>query len=211
MGRLDPDLMYDIVMDWDWGNSESPDIYHDPETRKNSISYRGNLARLTEELLNQGDKQRAKEILDLAMEKMPFGYFGYYVFLEPYVQGYYQVDERDKARELYKGIVKKYQESLNYYSHLPVEEQYQYASEIVSDVQRYRSLLDIVVRYDTKDFGMPETQTFNEYLERFSNLYGGARPTQPTEQELQDQQPIRDAAPEIPVDSAIMELDTAFQ
>lgn len=211
MGRLDPDLMYDIVMDWDWGNSESPDIYHDPETRKNSISYRGNLARLTEELLKQGDKQRAKEILDLAMEKMPFGYFGYYVFLEPYVQGYYQVDERDKARELYKGIVKKYQESLNYYSHLPVEEQYQYASEIVSDVQRYRSLLDIVVRYDTKDFGMPETQTFNEYLERFSNLYGGARPTQPTEQELQDQQPIRDAAPEIPVDSAIMELDTAFQ
>src|SRR5690606_6142623 len=42
MGRIDSDLMYDIVQKWAWGNSGSPDIYHDPETRKNSISYRSN-------------------------------------------------------------------------------------------------------------------------------------------------------------------------
>ena len=33
MGRVDSDLMYDIVKKWSWGNSESTDIYHDPETR----------------------------------------------------------------------------------------------------------------------------------------------------------------------------------
>ena len=46
MGQIDSDRMYNIIMKWDWGNSESPKIYHDPETRKNSISYRANLARL---------------------------------------------------------------------------------------------------------------------------------------------------------------------
>ena len=40
MGRVDSDLMYDIVKKWSWGNSESTEIYHDPETRKNSISFR---------------------------------------------------------------------------------------------------------------------------------------------------------------------------
>ena len=34
MGRVDSDLMYEKVKYWDWGNSGSPNIYHDPETRK---------------------------------------------------------------------------------------------------------------------------------------------------------------------------------
>ena len=46
MGRVDSDLMYEKVKKWDWGNSGSPDIYHDTETRKNSITYRGNLAQI---------------------------------------------------------------------------------------------------------------------------------------------------------------------
>src|SRR5690606_13897081 len=160
-------------------------------------------------LLEEGDKERAEEILDQAMEKMPFGYFGYYVFLEPYIQGYYQVGDVEKARKLYKDVAKKYQESLNYYSHLPVEEQYQYASEIVSDVQRYRSLLDIVVQFDSQDIGMPETQTFNRYLDRFSNFYGSAPdPTAPVEEELQSQQPsMENSAPEIQIDSSIINQD----
>ena len=34
MGRIDADRMYTIVQQWEWGNGNSPDIYHDPETRK---------------------------------------------------------------------------------------------------------------------------------------------------------------------------------
>ncbi|MEH6703378.1 MAG: DUF2723 domain-containing protein [Galbibacter orientalis] len=204
MGRIDEDLMYNIVMDWEWGNSESPDIYHDPETRKNSISYRGNLARLTGKLINTGKEEKAKDVLDLAMEKMPFGYFGYYVFLEPYVEGYYKVGEKEKARALYKEVAKKYQESLNYYSNLPIDTQYSYASDIVSDIERYRSLLDIVVANDDKEFGLPETTTFNEYLERFSHFYrrpGNASPT-----EMPEGEPVIDGnAIPANMDSAVIE------
>src|SRR5690606_27729757 len=70
MGHIDTDKMYDIVMKWDWGNSESTDIYHDPETRKNSITYRTNLARLMEKLIEEGKKDKAKDIVNLAMTKM---------------------------------------------------------------------------------------------------------------------------------------------
>ena len=35
LGRIDSELMYGIVKQWSWGNSNDENIYHDPETRKN--------------------------------------------------------------------------------------------------------------------------------------------------------------------------------
>ena len=91
MGRLDSDLMYDIVMEWSWGNSESSSIYHDPETRKNSISFRSNMARLAEKLIDEGKNKKAKEVLDLAVQKMPLDYFGYYSLVVPMIDTYYRL------------------------------------------------------------------------------------------------------------------------
>lgn len=170
MGRIDSDLMYDIVMKWDWGNAESPNIYHDPETRRNSISYRGNLARLMETLLAEGKTEKARNIIHLAMEKMPFGYFGYYVFLEPFIEGYYKVDEPEKARELYKQVAKKYQENLTYYTSLYIDRQYQKGSDIVSDLERYRGLVEILSEHDPALYSK-EKETFNEYIKKFSHFY----------------------------------------
>jgi len=181
MGRIDGDLMYSIVKEWDWGNSNSPDIYHDPETRKNSINYRGNLARLVEQLLNEDKKEKAKEILDLAMEKMPFGYFGYYVFLEPYVDGYYKVGEKEKARDLYYKLAKKYQENLEYYSSLDIMKQRTLGSEIITDIERYRSLIDIVVVNGDKDVAVDEASKFNQYLELFPHFYREPQPEETVE------------------------------
>jgi hypothetical protein len=38
MGQIDSEKMYTNVMKWDWGNSDSNKIYHDPETRRESIT-----------------------------------------------------------------------------------------------------------------------------------------------------------------------------
>ncbi|NER12690.1 DUF2723 domain-containing protein [Leptobacterium flavescens] len=171
MGRIDADLMYDVVMKWKWGNSGDPNIYHDPETRKNSISYRSNMARLVEELIKEGKNKKAEDILDLAMEKMPVDNFGYYVFLEPYVEGYYKVGQKEKAREIYKDVAEKYQESLNYYSQLDLDKQYDHVSDIITDVERYRGLLDIVIANDDETFGRDQVEKFNTYLKQFSHFY----------------------------------------
>ena len=172
MGRVDTDLMYEKVMSWDWGNSGDPHIYHDVETRKNGITYRGNLARLMEQLINEDQPEKAEKIADLAMEKMPVDYFGYYTLLEPYISAYYEIGEIEKARKLYKEVTKKYQESLTYYSGLTVANQTRYLDEIVTDIERYRSLVDIVVVYNDKDFAMEETEKFNNFLQLFKHFMG---------------------------------------
>ena len=170
MGRIDSELMYNKVMTWDWGNSGSPDIYHDVETRKNGITYRGNLARLIEQLINEDKNEQAEKIADLAMEKMPVDDFGYYTLLEPYISAYYEIKNIEKGRKLYLDVSKKYQESLKYYSELPEDTQEKYISEIVTDIERYRSLVDILVIYNDKDFALEETVKFNNYLELFKHF-----------------------------------------
>jgi tetratricopeptide (TPR) repeat protein len=171
MGRIDTEKMYDIVMKWDWGNSGSPDIYHDTETRRNGITYRSNLARLAEALLNEGKKEKAENVLDLAMEKMPVKYFEYYSLLEPYVLGFYEVGAPEKAREVYHSVVKIYQEKLQYYSGLKVNRQYPIADEIISTMERYRSLVDIAIVMDEESFAREEAQKFNDYIRLFRHFY----------------------------------------
>ena len=172
MGRVDTELMYDKVMSWNWGNSESPHIYHDVETRKNGITYRGNLARLIEQLINEGQPEKAEKIADLAMKQMPVDYYGYYTLLEPYISAYYEVGKIEKARKVYKDVTKKYQESLTYYSRLTIENQTRYLDEIVTDIERYRSLVDIVVVYNDKDYAIKETEKFNNFLQLFKHFMG---------------------------------------
>ncbi|SFW68854.1 Protein of unknown function [Sinomicrobium oceani] len=171
MGRIDSDLMYSIVQKWAWGNSGSGDIYHDPETRKNSISYRSNLARLTQALLEEGQEGKAKEIIDLVMEKFPFEYYGYYVFLEPFVDGYYKTGQTEKARELFLKIAEKYQENLSYY--LSSGKAFTSQDNVIYDIQRYRSVLDVVVDNDEESFGKKQTDTFNSFLDRLEKSYNG--------------------------------------
>ena len=170
MGKINSDKMYDIVMKWDWGNSELASVYHDPETRKNSISYRSNLARLMEQLVNEGKLDKAKKVIDLAMYKMPVELFGYYSLVDPFAGGYYAVGEKAKARKLLDQLMTKYKENLSYYKGLPASEQNDIAIDIVTDIERYRALL--MVMKDRGDLGYynqnkPTFNSYNSFFKRF--------------------------------------------
>jgi hypothetical protein len=163
MGRVDPDLMYNMVKEWNWGGS-GEDIYHDIETRRNGITYRGNLARLIEALINEDKLKEAEEIADIAMEKMPVDKFGYHSLLEPYISAYYEVGNTEKGRALYKDVAKVYQENLVYYGGLDEYDQIRLIDDIYLDIQRYRALVDLLVIYNDKEFALEETKKFNSYL-----------------------------------------------
>jgi len=167
MGQIDADKMYDIVMKWDWGNSESPKIYHDPETRKNSISYRTNLSRLTEQLIKDGKIDKAKKVLDLGMTKMPVEFYGYYTMLDPFASGYYKVGEPEKARKLLTQVTKKYQENIRYYSTLKASQQNDLYIDIISDIERYRSLLHVMKDNNDDAFYEKNRETFNSFNKMF--------------------------------------------
>jgi hypothetical protein len=194
MGRIDTEKMYNIAKNWYWGNMGSPDIYHDPETRKNSITYRSNLARLIESLLNEDKTEKAKEILDLVMEKLPVDFYGYYTLLEPYISGYFEVGEPEKAKQLWVDVATKYQENLSYYSGWDMDRQFKYADEIITDMERYRALVDLLFVHGEQKFAREKAEEFNTYLKLFPGFYDN--------EEKIDEQPL------LPSDTA---LDNEFK
>ena len=170
MGQIDADKMYNIVMKWDWGNSGKSIIYHDPETRKNSISYRTNLARLMEALIMEGKMDKAEKVIDLAMEKMPIQYFEYYSMLEPFAIGYYEVGKKEKARAIISEVIKKYQENLRFYSGWKPSEQNFGAMDIVTDIEMYRDLIKVAESAEDLEFYNKEKVKFNNFNKMFERF-----------------------------------------
>lgn len=171
MGRIDSDKMYDIVMGWDWGNSGNPDVYHDTETRRNGITYRSNLARLAETLMNEGQDKKAEDILDLAMEKMPVELFDYYSLVEPFVLGYYQIEKPEKARKVYEAVTGKHQEFIAYYGGLNIDRQGELIEDIYSKMNQYESLVEITYAFDTPEYYAQEKEKFLNHLNPFRGFF----------------------------------------
>ncbi|CAA9194392.1 glycosyltransferase family 117 protein [Flavobacterium collinsii] len=169
MGQMDTDKTYNIVMKWDWGNSNG-NIYHDPETRRNSITYRTNLSRLMDQLITEGKIDKAKKVIELAMTKMPVDKFGYYSLVEPFAGGYYKVGETAKAHDLLNKLVQKYKEELNYYATLTPNDQTDLAIDIITDIERYRSLLQVMKENNDLAFYEKHKVTFNTYVNVFERF-----------------------------------------
>lgn len=167
MGRIDSEHMYDIVKNWEWGNSGDPDIYHDTQTRIQGVTYRSNLARLTETLIEENKIEKAKDVIDIAMTNMPLDQYGYYTLIEPFIDGYYRTGDTSKARDLFEKLKTKYQERLNYYSLLPIDQKISHGEDILSDMEAYNRIVDILVINKDRDKAEEETLIFNEYFDKF--------------------------------------------
>ncbi len=170
MGQIDSDKMYDIVMKWDWGNGERTDIYHDVETRRNSITYRTNLSRLMQQLILEEKNEKAEKVIELALTKMPIDYYGYYTMVEPFAGGYYSIGKTEKARELLQKLILKYQDQLNYFTLLKSSDQNDRMIEIVTNIERYRSLLITMNLNDDIEFYEKQKAIFNSYNKRFERF-----------------------------------------
>ena len=96
---IDSEKMVEIVKNWKWGKREKKDVYLDVESRKNSITYRGNISRLIQKLIDENDFKSAENILDLTMNNMPIDEYGYYTLLEEFISSYYVIGKEKKAKK----------------------------------------------------------------------------------------------------------------
>ncbi len=170
MGRIHWPSMYENVMNWEWGNIGTDKIYHDPETRRNGITYRLNLIRLAETLYHNKEYEKTEEILDLAMEKTPIDKIGFISTIEPYIQFYYLVDADDKARDLYKQTSKYYQEYLKYYSSMEFEDKARNAEEVFSKYGQYYNLMRLLNFFDP-ELAIQEYEIFNHHLDLLPEFF----------------------------------------
>jgi hypothetical protein len=66
--------------------------------------------------------------------------------------------------------IDKYKDNLNYYSHLKSSEQTSLAVDIITDLERYRSLLLVMKENGDLNFYAKNKTVFNTYIEMFERF-----------------------------------------
>ncbi|MDH3322953.1 MAG: hypothetical protein OEM04_08175, partial [Flavobacteriaceae bacterium] len=159
MGRIDTDTMYANVKKWSWKNSNA-DIYVDPETRKNGISFRNSLGRLADEFIKEDQFDKAEEILDLSMEKMPIEKYGYYRLVIGHIDSYYKINKPEKARKIVEFLAQNFQEKISYYSGVSSYQLTQNFSDLEGTLDLYRYIIATVQEFDTEAYTDTMKQEF---------------------------------------------------
>ena len=139
--------------------------------------------------------------MDLAMEKMPVDIFEFYTLVEPYITGYYEIGETQHAQEIWKEVAAKYQEQLTYFSNVDEELQYKYYEEILTNIEKYRSLVDLLIINDDRELFEKEAKVFDNYMRTFPYLMGDDDEGEEVPQELLETLP--EPSIEIPAQDSV--------
>lgn len=170
MGRINTTKMYENVKKWDWRNITDDNIYLDPETRKNSVTYRNNMERLATALIKENKLKKAEEILDLSLEKMPVSKFGHYSMLISYVDLYYALNKTEKARKLTAELKTVLQENLTYYSQFNDSEVETIFNEIERSLLMYDQIVKTSIQFDDEEYATILKDEYVGYLKLFDFL-----------------------------------------
>ncbi|MFW6290521.1 MAG: tetratricopeptide repeat protein, partial [Mariniphaga sp.] len=130
-GRIDSDLMYQKLMDeFEWGRMNAEDVYLDHfHVRTFSvIRFRNNFDRLAKQLLAEGKRDSALQVLDRCVELGPHEKLPWDVFMTRIIETYFMAQADEKAAALlqkFRGIT---EEHLDYF--LNLEESYAKKSHV---------------------------------------------------------------------------------
>ena len=172
IGRIDTDKMYKNVKKWNWRNINDGKIYLDEQTKRNAISLRNSLMRLSRAFAIEGDTLKAIEILDLSIEKMPIEDFDHYSLSLEYPEMYYQLRETKKGRKTAEDLIRLFREKLVWFSTFSTEDFNIIFEEFdLTFRYLYRGIIDQVAQYDTDENFIKELQDeFNETLNLFKHI-----------------------------------------
>ena len=116
-GSVATDIMYDNVMNkFKWGgmDSEAP-LYVDENWLRMATNLRLQMATLADALIKEGRKDKAVEVLDLCMEKMPERNVPYERIMLPLIEAYYDAGDTAKANAITMRLFSIMEENMMYY------------------------------------------------------------------------------------------------
>jgi hypothetical protein len=118
VGRIDADILYDRLMNtYRWGNMNDSTVYLDDfHIRTVSIvRLRNRFVRLADELIRQGDFERAKRVLDKCSDLTPNKIIPYDYFSIAMASSYYRINSVEKANALLSDYGNICNDDLTYY------------------------------------------------------------------------------------------------
>ena len=171
MGRIDPEKMYANTQKWNWRNINDGKIYLDEQTKRNSISMRNSLFRLSEAFAKKGDTIKALEVLDLSLDKMPIQDFDHYSLSLGYPEMYYKLGNPEKAKQTAETLITLFKEKAIWLSNFSEEDANLIFDEIDTTLYMYRNIIGQVENGGKDKAYLDKLQSeFIEIVQLFGHL-----------------------------------------
>ncbi|MDR2122451.1 MAG: DUF2723 domain-containing protein [Flavobacteriaceae bacterium] len=140
-GRINPDTLYDLVMNYKFGNLKDPKAYFDETCRNNILNYRMSCGRAAIALAKAGDKKRAREVLELINKEIPLDMYPATPSFNSIIAAYFLIGNEKEGLRLAKVYKSQILEELNYYLSLPPKSQ----TFVTDDMNKLSSYYTLIV------------------------------------------------------------------
>lgn len=168
LGGIDGPGSYDILMNkCKWGNLNDPGVYVDPESRQNIQRFRQNILRITQWMINHGQPDKAKALLELNIKYFPYTKFVPETYDISFVDTYYQVGETAKANALAKQMVRCYEEDLHYYHSYSPQSRENFQEDIKTAFAVLQKLNLIATQYEQVKLAAEIETVLNQRMNDF--------------------------------------------
>lgn len=176
---VDGDRMYKQIKNYRWANFDNPEAYFDQTSKNNILTYRNAVIKTAETLAKEGKQAKAKEIIELLMQKIPMKRFSAGFSLYGLIPVYRMIGEEQKAKELQDFLMKRNQEEVDFYESLsPIQQ-----STIVSDWERLKNeqqyftgllVQEYMVKGDTVEAKKVFEKVYNPLVKRLKEAFNKA-------------------------------------
>ncbi|NDK57613.1 glycosyltransferase family 117 protein [Pontibacter fetidus] len=115
-GYLNKEVMYkNLMKEFEFRNFDDPSIFYDENYYRFTANARDKFGKLAAAYLADGNKARAKELVDYCFKVMPLETVPYDYYTPQFISIYAGLGEEQKAKELLDAMAKKSTGALNYY------------------------------------------------------------------------------------------------
>jgi tetratricopeptide (TPR) repeat protein len=138
-GRVGTDKMYrNVTEKFRWGNMDADDVYLDENVIRMATNLRLQMNHLAQALIEEGDDEKAREILNLSLAMMPDRNVPFDRLLMPAAEAYYELGDYDQANQLTEHLFDLYEENMNYYFSLE--------SQFMPDVEQEMQIGNVILQ-----------------------------------------------------------------
>jgi tetratricopeptide (TPR) repeat protein len=176
---VDSDILYENLMHkYRWGNLDQPGLYLDENARKMALVFRMQFGQLGTLLINEGKKDKAKEVLDYGLKVLPDYNLPYdYYSTNEIANDYYQLGEIEKAKKIYDALVSNSIKNLKWYSRLNPEMYGSAFNNIRTELYMLQSMLPDYQNVNP-DAYQAANNDFSRFMQQFQQYYNSHQPRQ---------------------------------
>ena len=173
LNSVNTEKMYDNLMNkFKWGGVDKPGTYIDEQTMRMCKSYRVFLfGKLSSVLIAEGDIEKAKAVLDKAMQVLPVENIPLDYSALSLAENYYAVAEQAKAEEIYTGIAENALRNLRWYFRLSPSQFRSISDQISNNLYTLNEVMRASQKYNP-EFGKKYKEEFENFYMAFTSVQG---------------------------------------